>query len=231
MQQACYGKILVVEDEESIRRFIVINLKRNGFEVMEASCGEEALKKAMDNEPDLVVLDVMLPDIDGFEVCRAMRQKFPDMAIIMLTARGQAMDKVLGLELGADDYVVKPFNPLELTARIRAVLRRIQKNGSGNKKIISRSFVLDPEGHKFFKKDNELQLTPREFYMMMLFMKNPGRAFSRDEILNAVWGEDYVGDPKTVDVHVRRLREKIEDDPAKPEYIETVWGMGYRWRP
>ncbi|ADL07068.1 response regulator transcription factor [Thermosediminibacter oceani] len=230
MQQLSCGRILVVEDEDSIRRFIVINLKRNGYEVIEAASGEEALMKAMEGKPDLVVLDVMLPGMDGFEVCRLLREKLPDMAVIMLTARGQDIDKIMGLELGADDYVVKPFNPLELTARIRAVLRRIRKAGLEDEKISSGPFMLDLKGHRVLKKGEELDLTPREFDLMALFMKNPGKAFSRDEILNAVWGADYVGDPKTVDVHIRRLREKVEDDPGRPEYIETVWGIGYRWR-
>jgi DNA-binding response OmpR family regulator len=229
VQKISYAKILVVEDEEPIRRFIVINLKRNGFEVMEAASGEEAMMKA-EERPDMVVLDVMLPGMDGFEVCRLLRQKYPDIAIIMLTARGQDVDKVLGLELGADDYVIKPFNPLELTARVRAVLRRIRKAVPEDAEILSGPFRADQKGHRVFKNDKELELTPREFDMLMLFIKNPGRAFSRDEILNEVWGKDYVGDPKTVDVHVRRLREKIEDAPAKSGYIETVWGMGYRWR-
>jgi len=229
VQQICYAKILVVEDEESIRRFIVINLKRNGFEVMEMVSGEEALAKA-EERPELVVLDVTLPGMNGFEVCRLLRQKYPDTAIIMLTARGQDTDKVLGLELGADDYVIKPFNPLELTARIRAVLRRIKKAAPEDEQILSGPFRADQKGHRVFKNGEELELTPREFDLLMLFMKNPGRAFSRDDILNAVWGRDYIGDPKTVDVHVRRLREKIEDFPARSGHIETVWGMGYRWR-
>ncbi|TYP54231.1 response regulator transcription factor [Thermosediminibacter litoriperuensis] len=229
MQQIS-GRILVVEDEDSIRRFIVINLKRNGYEVIEAASGEEAVKKALEEKPDITVLDVMLPGMDGFEVCRLLREKLPDMAVVMLTARGQDMDRIMGLELGADDYVVKPFNPLELTARIRAVLRRIRRGGWEDEKISSGPFVLDLKGHRVLKKGEELDLTPREFNLMALFMKNPGKAFSRDEILNAVWGADYVGDPKTVDVHIRRLREKVEDNPGRPEYIETVWGMGYRWR-
>ncbi|MCG0274948.1 MAG: response regulator transcription factor [Thermosediminibacteraceae bacterium] len=230
MQQISSWKIMVVEDENSIRRFIVINLKRNGYEVIEAASGEEAVRKAIEEKPDLVVLDVMLPGMDGFEVCRILREKLPDVAVIMLTARGQDMDKIMGLELGADDYMVKPFNPLELTARIRAVLRRIRKAGLEDEKISSGPFVLDLKGHRVLKKGEELDLTPREFDLMALFMKNPGKAFSRDEILNAVWGTDYIGDPKTVDVHIRRLREKVEDDPGRPEYIETVWGIGYRWK-
>lgn len=230
MQQVSCGRILVVEDEDSIRRFIVINLKRSGYEVIEATSGEEAVKIAEKQRPDLVVLDVMLPGVDGFEVCRILREKLTDLAVIMLTARGQDMDKIMGLELGADDYVVKPFNPLELTARIRAVLRRIKKGDLEDEKISSGPFVLDLKGHRVLKRGEELELTPTEFNLMALFMKNPGKAFSRDEILNSVWGVDYVGDPKTVDVHVKRLRGKIEGNPTQPQYIETVWGVGYRWK-
>ncbi|MFO7152378.1 MAG: response regulator transcription factor [Bacillota bacterium] len=230
MQQVSFGRILVVEDEDSIRRFIVINLKRSGYEVLEAATGEEALAVAEEQRPDLIVLDVMLPGMDGFEVCRILRERQPEMAVIMLTARGQAMDKIMGLELGADDYLVKPFDPLELTARIRAVLRRIKKGGLQEDRISSGPFVLDLKGHRVLKGGEELDLTPTEYNLMLLFMKNPGKAFSRDEILNSIWGVDYVGDPKTVDVYVKRLRGKIEENPASPRYIETVWGVGYRWR-
>lgn len=223
--------VLVVEDETSIRKFITINLNRNGFEVIAAETGEEALEKLKLFNPKVVVLDVMLPGIDGFEVCSKMRETKPDVIIIMLTARGQDIDKIVGLELGADDYMVKPFNPLELVARIRAILRRVEKSREELKKSISNENLrIDFDAQKFFRDGNEIELTPREFAVIRLFMEKPGTALSRDEILNSVWGERYFGDIKTVDVHMRRLREKIEDDPSNPRWIETVWGFGYRWR-
>lgn len=223
-------KILIVEDESSIRKFISINLKRNGFDVLEAESGEEALEIVRKYNPEVVVLDVMLPGIDGFEVCQTITQITRDTIIIMLTARGQDMDKIMGLELGADDYMVKPFNPLELVARIRAILRRKEKAVKvDNTEIISiKNLKIDKKSKKFYKNDNEIELTPTEFSIMKMFMESPRKAFGRDEILNIVWGENYFGDIKTVDVHIRRLREKIEDIPSDPKYIETVWGLGYR---
>ncbi|SFG94307.1 DNA-binding response regulator, OmpR family, contains REC and winged-helix (wHTH) domain [Desulfotomaculum arcticum] len=224
-------RILVVEDEESIRRFILINLERNSFQVMEAASGEEALARAKTFQPHLVVLDIMLPGMDGFEVCRRLRVESPGIAVIMLTARSQDMDKVMGLELGADDYVIKPFNPLELVARIRAVLRRMQIVQPASSQILCQGpFRLDDKARRIYKNNRKLDLTPREYCLLKIFLENGNRALSRDRLLNLAWGEDFVGDPKTVDVHIRRLREKIEDSPAKPAYIETVWGLGYRWR-
>lgn len=226
----CY-KILLIEDERPIRGFITINLRRNNFRVIEAACGEEGLTKAETEQPDLVLLDIMLPDIDGFEVCCRLRQQFPHIAVIMLTAKGEDMDKLTGLELGADDYMVKPFNPLELVARIRSVLRRVKPPTPAQSNLLySGPFHLDTEAHRFFKEDMEIDLTPREFDLIKLFITNTGKALSRDDILNQSWGMDFVGDPKTVDVHIRRLREKIEDNPSCPVYIETVWGIGYCWR-
>lgn len=181
--------------------------------------------------PEVIVLDIMLPGIDGFEVCRRIRGIKSDSIIIMLTARDQDMDKIMGLELGADDYMVKPFNPLELVARIRAVLRRYGAVSSKDEESIKDSnFMIDFKSQKFFKDDKEIEVTPREFSILKIFMKNPGAALSRDAILDAVWGKNYFGDIKTVDVHIRRLREKIEDVPSEPKFIETVWGYGYRWR-
>lgn len=224
-------KVLVVEDESSIRKFISINLNREGFEVLEASSGEEALDIIRRVQPRVVVLDVMLPGIDGFEVCQSIRKSIPNIVIIMLTAKSQDMDKIMGLELGADDYMVKPFNPLELIARIRANLRKIDNVKGGLKKVLSvGELELDLEAQKFYKRNIEIELTPIEFSMMKMFMENNNKAFSRDEILNIVWGKSYFGDMKTVDVHVRRIREKIEDDPSNPRLIETVWGVGYRLR-
>lgn len=223
-------RILVVEDEESIRQFIIINLKRNDFEVAEAGSGEEALEKVKSFRPQLVVLDIMLPGMDGFTVCQRLRQEWPQLAVIMLTARGQDLDKVMGLELGADDYMVKPFNPLELVARIRSVLRRLQLGQQEQQEIIQGPFHLDIKAQRLYKNKRLIDLTPREFSLVKMFLEKINQALSRDTILNLVWGEDYVGDPKTVDVHIRRLREKIEDNPSEPYYLETVWGYGYRWR-
>lgn len=223
--------ILVVEDESPIRKFINISLVREGYAVCEAACGKEVMGQISNHCPDVVVLDAMLPDADGFEICRNLRERFADLAIIMLTARSQDMDIVMGLELGADDYIVKPFNPLELSARIRSVLRRTHsKQAMEEVKLASGPFLIDVLGMKAYKSGEELYLTPKEFGLLKLLIKNPGRAFSRDELLNEAWGYDFIGDPKTVDVHVRRIREKIGDATGAPEYIETIWGTGYRWR-
>ncbi len=224
-------KVLVVEDESSIRKFLSINLNREGFEVLEASSGEEALDIIKRVEPRVVVLDVMLPGIDGLEVCQSIRKAIPNIVIIMLTAKSQDMDKIMGLELGADDYMVKPFNPLEVIARIRANLRKIDNaKGQLSKTLVIGELELDLEAQKFYKRGLEIELTPIEFSLMRMFIENNNKAFSRDEILNIVWGKSYFGDMKTVDVHVRRIRGKIEDDPSNPHLIETVWGVGYRLR-
>lgn len=224
-------KVLVVEDETSIRKFITINLNRNGFKVVEAESGEMALEIMKIHCPQVVVLDVMLPGIDGFQVCSEIREKHSDVIVIMLTARGQDMDKIMGLELGADDYMVKPFNPLELVARIRAIIRRTSFDDNKAKQITTfEELTMDNNQQKFFKSGMEVELTPTEFEIIKVFIESPGKAFSRDELLDKVWGENYFGDVKTVDVHMRRLREKIEDNPSSPKYIETVWGKGYRWR-
>ncbi|WP_088187482.1 response regulator transcription factor [Desulfosporosinus sp. FKA] len=223
-------RILVVEDEESIRRFITLNLFAAGYQVEEAITGEEALSKLKMFIPDVVVLDLMLPGISGLEVCQKIRQSMPETLVIMLTAKGQDTDKILGLELGADDYMVKPFNPFELIARIKAVLRR-SVGPRETKQILScGDLCLDITSNKFFKLQTEIELTPTEFALLKIFMENPERALKRNEMLNAVWGEDYFGDTKTLDVHIRRLREKIEDNPSQPKYIRTVWGSGYRWQ-
>lgn len=222
-------KVLVVEDEASIRKFLGINLSRSGFTVLECESGEEALQLVQSHYPSVVVLDVMLPGIDGFEVCQQIRELRPEAVIIMLTAKGQDMDKIMGLELGADDYMVKPFNPLELIARIRANLRKLEgTKGENPKLILFQELKLDTVGQRFYKSSGEIELTPTEFAIMKLFMQSPGKAFSRDEILNVVWGKNYFGDMKTVDVHIRRIREKVEDNPSVPRWIETVWGYGYR---
>lgn len=224
-------KVLVVEDEASIRKFIVINLERSGFIIYEADTGEKGLELAATCKPDVLVLDVMLPSLDGFEVCKRVRRDMPDIAIIMLTARTQDVDKITGLELGADDYMVKPFNPLELIARINTIMRRT----SGGRTQVSssipfRNLLMDIDSQRFFKNGTEIELTPTEFAVLKLFMSNPGRALSRNELLNTVWGRNYFGDLKTLDVYIRRIREKIEDNPSQPQFIETVWGYGYRWQ-
>ncbi|NLM51873.1 MAG: response regulator transcription factor [Firmicutes bacterium] len=227
--QAKQAKVLVVEDEVSIRKFIAVNLHRNNFFVMEAGDGETALRMAQNIPPDVIVLDIMLPGIDGFEVCMQLRRFLPQVVIIMLTARGEDMDKIMGLELGADDYMVKPFNPLELVARIRAHLRKTQYDPPQKQNLLQfQKLVLDLEGQRFYKNGQIIDLTPTEFAIMKILMSKPYKAFSRDEILQHIWGENYFGDPKTVDVHIRRIREKLEDNPSHPQWIETVWGFGYR---
>ena len=222
-------KILIVEDEDSIRGFLKINLKRNGFEVLETYNGEEGLEILESEDPVLIILDVMLPGIDGFEVCKRAREKKDNIGIIMLTAKGQDMDKIMGLEYGADDYMVKPFNPMELLLRIKAILRRIGGNKENN--IIRNGiFTIDSYGKKVFKGGKEIDLTPKEYSLIKLFIENPNKAFSRDELLDLVWGKDYFADSKIIDVNIRRLRSKIEDSSSKEGYIETIWGFGYRWR-
>ena len=222
-------KILIVEDEDSIRGFLKINLKRNGFEVLEANNGEDGLKILDLEEPVLIILDVMLPGIDGFEVCKRAREKKEKIGIIMLTAKGQDMDKIMGLEYGADDYMVKPFNPMELLLRIKAILRRIGKDDE--KKVLKEGiFTVDIYGKKIFKGDEEIDLTPKEYALIKIFIENPNRAFSRDELLDLAWGKNYFADSKIIDVNIRRLRSKIEDSSSKQGYIETIWGFGYRWR-
>ena len=222
-------KILIVEDEESIRGFLKINLKRNGFEVLETDNGEEGLEIVEREEPDILILDVMLPGIDGFEVCKRVREKQESIGIIMLTAKGQEMDKIIGLEYGADDYMVKPFNPMELLLRIKAILRRIGKDDE--KKVLKEGiFTVDIYGKKIFKGDEEIDLTPKEYSLIKIFIENPNRAFSRDELLDLAWGKNYFADSKIIDVNIRRLRSKIEDSSSKQGYIETIWGFGYRWR-
>ncbi len=224
-------KVLILEDEVNIRSFVVINLERAGYQVVEAGTGLEALEKLQEN-PDVgvAILDIMLPDIDGFEVCRRIRATNKQMGIIMLTARTLEMDKVTGLMTGADDYVTKPFSPAELTARIDALYRRIGGDkGLEPEVLIQGPFVMNTRNHTLEKAGNRVRLTQVEYTILKLFMSNPGRALSREEILSAVWGRDYEGELKIVDVNIRRLRIKIEDDTANPTYITTVWGFGYKW--
>ena len=225
-------KVLVLEDEANIRGFIVINLRRAGYEVIEAESGEEALEKLkVQRDIRVALLDVMLPGIDGFEVCRRLRANDANIGIIMLTARSQEMDKVTGLMTGADDYVTKPFSPAELTARVDALMRRSggvepeEKTGE----LVSPPFTLNLRNRALEKNGERVKLTQVEYSLMKLFMENPGKALSREEILDTVWGHDYFGELKIVDVNIRRLRLKIEDDTANPTYITTVWGLGYKW--
>ena len=225
-------KILVLEDEANIRSFVVINLRRSGYEPIEAETGAEALEKWRVN-PDicLALLDVMLPDIDGFEVCRRIRASGSKIGIIMLTAKSQEIDKVTGLMTGADDYVTKPFSPAELTARVDALIRRlgVGDDEKAASEITSGPFLLNTRNRTLEKNGQRLKLTQIEYLLMKLFMENPGKAMSREDILSTVWGSDFSGELKTVDVNIRRLRIKIEDDPTMPAYITTVWGYGYKW--
>ena len=224
-------KVLVLEDEASRRSFVVINLKRSGYDPIEAETGAQALEKMKEN-PDIKValLDIMLPDIDGFEVCRQIRATNSKIGIIMLTARTQEMDKVTGLMTGADDYVTKPFSPAELTARIDALYRRVGGDEeTSSSEIVNGPFRLNTRNRTLEKNGERIRLTQVEYSIMKMFMDNPGRALSREEILNTVWGRDYFGELKVVDVNIRRLRIKIEDDPTNPTYITTVWGYGYKW--
>ena len=224
-------KVLILEDEENIRSFVVINLKRAGYDVVEAGTGSEALQK-LQEFPDIgvAILDIMLPDMDGFEVCRRIRAGNAKMGVIMLTARTQEMDKITGLMTGADDYVTKPFSPAELTARIDALFRRLGGDTKAPEEVLTQGpFVMNTRNHTLEKNGNRIKLTQVEYAIVKLFMQNPGRALSREDILAAVWGREYEGELKIVDVNIRRLRIKIEDDTANPTYITTVWGLGYKW--
>lgn len=223
-------KILIIEDELPIRKFTSINLKRNNFEVVEVGSGEEGIRIVQKDVIHLILLDIMLPGMNGYKTCEEIRKINNKIPIIMLTAKGQDQDKIHGFRSGGDDYIVKPFNPLELVARINAVLRRTtlaEKTESGF--IQSHGISINTKTRESYKMGKPIDLTQREFRLLSLLMENPGVAFSRDEIMDRVWS-DVVTEPKTIDVYIRRLRGKIEDNPAKPENIETVWGIGYRWR-
>ena len=225
-------KVLILEDEDSIRSFVVINLRRAGFEPVEAACGQEALD-ALRADPEIRValLDVMLPDIDGFEVCRRIRAVDSRVGIIMLSARGQEMDKITGLVSGADDYVTKPFSTAELTARIDALYRRTGEDPLPvqTDELRQGPFLLNTRTRTLEKDGERIKLTQIEYALMLLFMRNPGKALSREELLADVWGKDNNGDDKVVDVNIRRLRIKLEPDPTTPQYLRTVWGFGYQW--
>ena len=223
-------KILVVDDEKLIVKGIKFSLEQDGMDIDVAYDGEEALELIKKNDYDLAVLDVMLPKMDGLQVCREVRE-FSQMPIIMVTAKGEDMDKILGLEYGADDYITKPFNILELKARIKAVLRRSAAaktdKAPAKNELRARDLVVDLDSRRVFVDGREANLTAKEFDLLELLMKTPGKVYSREKLLDTVWGFDYPGDVRTVDVHVRRLREKIEKKPSAPEYIFTKWGVGY----
>ena len=222
-------KVLVVDDEKLIVIGIRFSLLQDGMEVDCAYDGEEALNRAKANSYDMILLDVMLPKMDGFEVCQAIRE-FSDVPIVMLTAKGDDMDKILGLEYGADDYITKPFNILEVKARIKAIMRRTspERAPQVQSSVIEKGDIkLDCDSRRLFINDNEINLTAREFELLEILIKNENKVYSRESLLKIVWGEDYPGDVRTVDVHVRRLREKIEANPSEPKYVHTKWGVGY----
>ncbi|MBF8981912.1 response regulator transcription factor [Lutibacter sp. B2] len=224
-------KILIIEDDKSIRSVLKVAFQCSGYTTIEAETGEEGIEKVREENPHIVLLDVMLPGIDGFQVCKVLRDEISNIGIIMLTAKGQDLDKITGLEKGADDYMIKPFNPTELILRVKALLRRIyDKEETNEKKLESDPFKIDIYSKKVYKNEELLELTPKEYLLMKIFMENPEKAFSREELLKSIWGWEFFGESKNVDVHIRRLRTKIEDRSSNPKYIETVWGTGYRWK-
>ena len=223
-------KILLVEDEKTLAKALKFNLEKEGFEVAVAYDGEEALRAFPREKPALIILDLMLPIIDGYEVCRRVRRN-SEVPIIMLTARDEDIDKILGLELGADDYMTKPFNTRELLARIRAILRRTGQQTERGKKILQRGELrIDMIRHRVTIKERAVALTSKEYALLCLLVANPGRVYSREQLLAELWGSAYEGDARTVDVHIRHLREKVEERPAEPDLILTVWGTGYKFK-
>ena len=226
-------KILILEDEIGIRSFVSINLKREGYEIIEAGTGQEAIEK-IDSEDgiSIALLDVMLPDMSGIEVCKYIRAKYDQVGIIMLTAKSQEEDKIEGFMSGADDYMVKPFSIKELMVRVSALIRRVNKESAPvkNSEIDLRPFLLDVDKRKLYKNGEEIELTPTEFSIVKYLMSNAKQSLSREKILEEVWGTNYLYDFKIVDVNIRRIRNKIEDDPSKPKYIQTIWGYGYCFR-
>ncbi len=225
-------RVLVVDDEKLIVKGIRFSLEQDGMEVDCAYDGEEALKLAKENAYDMILLDIMLPKHDGFEVCQQIRE-FSDVPVVMLTARNDDMDKILGLEYGADDYITKPFNILEIKARIKAIMRRTgrpEKGQINDKTIVKGSMKIDCESRRVVIGEREVNLTAKEFDLLELLAMNPNKVYSRENLLNIVWGYEYPGDARTVDVHIRRLREKIETNPSDPKYVYTKWGVGYYFR-
>lgn len=222
-------KVLVVDDEKSIVKGIKFSLEQDDMNVDVAYDGEEAYAKAKENQYDIILLDIMLPGYSGLEVCQMIRE-FSDVPIIMLTAKGDDMDKILGLEYGADDYITKPFNILEVKARIKAILRRNNKSSvdkEDSKTIETKGLKIDCDSRRVYIEGKEVNLTAKEFELVFLLLSNPNKVYSREQLLKTIWGATYPGDARTVDVHVRRLREKIEETPAEPKYIHTKWGVGY----
>ena len=231
-------RVLVVEDEASIREMVALNLKMAGWEVLEAPSAERALELMHKSEPcDAALLDIMLPGMDGLSLCETIRRDDNDIGIIIVSAKGQESDKIRGLSIGADDYITKPFSVSELVARLEALTRRIMRGASSAKaaeepeQLVSGPFVLDEKSRVLYKAGKPIDLTQVEFQIMELFFRNPATALVREKILEGVWGENYFGDVKIVDVNIRRLRMKIEDEPSNPQHILTVWGYGYRWNP
>lgn len=233
-------RILVCEDEDAIRDFVVINLRRAGYEVIDVNCGEKALEEfdSCGGDIDVALLDIMMPGIDGFEVCRRLREKSVEIGIIMLSAKSQEMDKVTGLMTGADDYITKPFSPSELLARVDAIYRRVSTYGarsaapqtSGEDGVFtSGEFTVDSKSRTIAKNGKNIDLTQVEYHILEYFITNSGTALDRKSILRHIWGDNYFGDDKIVDVNIRRLRMKLEDDPSSPSHIQTVWGYGYKW--
>ena len=219
-------KVLIVDDEKSIVKGIRFSLEQDGMEVDCAYDGEEALENAKNNQYDIILLDVMLPKLSGFDVCQQIRE-FSSVPIIMITAKGDDMDKILGLEYGADDYITKPFNILEVKARIKAIMRRSESKDSYPKTLNFGVLILNEEYRRVYIGDKEINLTGREFDVLEFLARTPGKTYSREELLKRIWGSDYPGDERTVDVHIRRLREKLEPNPSEPSYVRTKWGAGY----
>ena len=223
-------KVLVVDDEPTIREIVVSYLEREGFATLEAADGERARELLVHDPPDLVVLDLMLPGTDGLELCRWIRSR-SRLPVIMLTARGEESDRIVGLELGADDYVTKPFSPRELAARVRTVLRRAEPDAAAEERLSYNGLVIDSGTREVTRGSEPLRLTAREFDLLWFLASHPRRVFSREHLMRRVWGYSAALDTGTVTVHMRRLREKIEDDPSRPRHLETVWGVGYRFAP
>jgi DNA-binding response OmpR family regulator len=226
------GSVLVVDDEPTIAEVVARYLERAGYETRVAADGHQAIAAALSQRPDLVVLDLMLPGIDGLEVMRRLRDQDRDrIAVILLTAKGEESDRVIGLRLGADDYVVKPFSPAELVARVDAVMRRMDTSPAQEAPIELSDLTIDPSARRLHVRGDEVQLTQREFDLLLFLARHPGQVFSRNQLMDAVWQYSFYSDTSTVTVHIRRLRAKIELDPARPEHIQTVWGVGYRFQP
>lgn len=228
-------RLLVCEDEDSIREFVVINLQRVGYEVVDVNCGEDAIKvfEEQGGKFDVALLDIMMPGIDGFQVCKKLREKTQELGIIMLSAKSQEMDKVSSLMMGADDYITKPFSISELIARVDAVCRRVDmahpKQEEETSSITSGPFTINLRSRTVYKNDKQIDLTQVEYQIMEYFFKNQNTALDRTSILNQIWGDSYFGEDKIVDVNIRRIRMKIEDEPSNPKYIQTIWGFGYKW--